>query len=158
LFMLMPLILTISCNDLLDVESKTSVTSSYLFSTPDGLSRAVVGLYVKDRSIATGTADEFIVVTMDYSTDLMVFRGGTAAGLARLDTHTPSTGLFANYWANYYQIIGKANEIITAAEEMDMENEEIRLAWAEAKMFRGRSYFELFKRFERLYLNTLPTT
>lgn len=147
----------LSCSDLLDVESKTAVTSSYLLSTPDGLSRAVVGLYVKDRSIVTGDASEFVVVSMDYSTDLMVFRGGTAAGLARLDTNTPSTDLFADFWARYYQIIGKANEIIAAAEKMDMENEEVLQAWAEAKVFRGRSYFELYKRFERLYLNTSPT-
>ncbi len=159
-FLLISLLFLINmgCSDLLDVESKTSITSSYLFSTPDGLSRAVTGLYVKDRSITTEDAVGFIVTNMDYSTDLMVFRGGTAAGLARLDTNTPSTGLFADFWAMYYQIIGKANEVIVAAESMDMENEEVRLAWAEAKMFRGRSYFELFKRFERLYLNTLPTT
>src|SRR5690606_41129960 len=53
-----------------------------------------------------------------------------------------SSDVFSSDLANYYQIIGKANEIIAAAEEMDMENEEVRLAWAEAKMFRGRSYFE----------------
>lgn len=157
-FILIPLVINMSCSDLLDVESKTAITSSYLFSTPDGLSRAVTGLYVKDRSITTGDATEFIVVNMDYSTDLMVFRAGTAASLARLDNNTPSTGLFADFWARYYQIIGKANEVIAAAEDMNMENEEVRLAWAEAKMFRGRSYFELYKRFERLYLNTTPTT
>lgn len=28
---------------------------------------------------------------------------------------------------------------------------------AEAKLFRGRSYFELYKRYERLYLNIAPT-
>ena len=31
-------------------------------------------------------------------------------------------------------------------------------AWSEAKFFRGRSYFELWKRFDRLYLNITPTT
>ncbi|MCD8260125.1 MAG: hypothetical protein LUD15_00355 [Bacteroides sp.] len=33
----------------------------------------------------------------------------------------------------------------------------LKRAWVEAKLFRGRAYFELYKRYERLYLNTSPT-
>ena len=34
-----------SCEDFLNPESKTDITYNYLISTPDGLSRAVIGLY-----------------------------------------------------------------------------------------------------------------
>ena len=150
--------LSSACTSMLDVESKTSITSNYLYSTPDGLSRAVVGLYVKDRSFATTDAVEYCIQMLDYSTDIMVFRGGTAAAFARLDNLTPASGNIQTIWNQHYQIIGKANEIITAAEGMDMNNPEVKQAWAEAKAFRGRAYFELWKRFERLYLNLEPTT
>ena len=37
--------LTASCSDLLNLESKTDVTNNYLFTTPEGLNTAVTGLY-----------------------------------------------------------------------------------------------------------------
>lgn len=150
-----------SCTtDDLMVESQTSITTQFVYSTPEGLSRAVVGLYPKDRSMATAEAPEYCVLMMDYCTDLMVFRGGTAAGMARLDTPTSTTGTFETLWNQWYQIIGKANEIIYHAEQLDptMENDIVRQAYGEAKCFRARAYFLLYQRFERLYLNTKPTT
>lgn len=149
----------ISCNDKLDLESKTSVTYDYLMSTPDGLSRAVVGLYDMDRDITSGNESNLFVVTMcDYNTDIMVFRAGTSASLARLTTVLPNDPNFESFWTHHYNIIGKANEIIANAESMGLDNAEVKKAWAEAKLFRGRSYFELWKRFDNLYLNTEPTT
>ncbi len=52
----------------------------------------------------------------------------------------------------------KANEIIVAAEALGLDDSDVLHAWSEAKFFRGRSYFELWKRFDRLYLNVTPTT
>ena len=37
--------LTASCSDLLNLESKTDVTNNYLFTTPEGLNTTVTGLY-----------------------------------------------------------------------------------------------------------------
>lgn len=150
-----------SCTtDDLMVESQTSITTQFVYSTPEGLSRAVVGLYPKDRSIATGEAETYSALMMDYCTDLMVFRGGTAAGFARLDSPTAATGIIESFWNQLYQIIGKANEIIYHAEQLDpiMENDLVRQAYGEAKCFRARAYFMLYQRFERLYLNLIPTT
>ena len=146
------------CSGLLDVESKTAVTSDYLYSTPEGLTKAIVGLYTKDRSFATGDAVEYIVMNLDYCTDLMVFRGGTAATLARLDNTRPNNTNITKIWEQNYQIIGKANEIITAAEEMGLDDPTVKRAYGEAKLFRARSYFMLYQRFERLYLNLEPTS
>lgn len=142
------------------VESKTSITSNYLYSTPEGLGRAVAALYAKDRQIVTGGSegDRFSVLMLDYCTDLMIFRGGTAAGFARLDSPTASTSTFSGIWNHFYSIIGKANEIIHYGEQFIEEEPSVAVSIAEARLFRAKSYFELFKRFERLYLNTKPTT
>ena len=152
-----------SCTtDDLMVESQTSITSQFIYSTPEGLSRAVVGLYPKDRSMATNSTESgnYAVMMMDYCTDIMIFRAGTQAGMARLDSPKSDTGIFEELWNQWYQIIGKANEIIYHAEQLDptMENDIVRQAYGEAKCFRARAYFLLYQRFERLYLNLKPTT
>ncbi len=149
-----------SCKKYLELESKTNITNKWLYETPEGLSRAVVALYDLDRKIAKPSNDNndcYVVQMLDYSTDLMVYRGGTAAALARLDNLMPNNAVIEAFWNHHYNIIGKANEIISAAEGMDLEDPVVKRAWAEAKFFRGRAYFELYKRFERLYLNTVPT-
>ena len=149
-----------SCKKYLELESKTNITNKWLYETPEGLSRAVVALYDLDRKIAKPSNDNndcYVVQMLDYSTDLMVYRGGTATALARLDNLMPNNAVIEAFWNHHYNIIGKANEIIFAAEGMDLEDPVVKRAWAEAKFFRGRAYFELYKRFERLYLNTVPT-
>ena len=148
-----------SCTGMLQEESKTSVTSNWLVSTPDGLNRMAVALYDEDRSlIRNGEGDLFAALMMDSSTDLLLFRSGNAAALCRLTNLNASNNFFQTVWTHYYGIIGKANEIIYYAEKMGLDDSVVKQAWAEAKVFRGRSYFELYKRYERLYLNTVPTT
>ncbi len=152
-----------SCKDLLELESKTDVTNNYLFTTPQGLNAAVTGLYSLARGLSGGSGDNdsnlFIVTMCDYNTDICVVRAGTSAALARLNSScNPSLGEFNNFWKHHYGIIGKANEIISGAEKLGLDDPEVKKAWAEAKFFRGRSYFELWKRFDRLYYNTEPTT
>ena len=102
---------TTSCSDLLELESKTSITNSWLYETPEGLSRAVVGLYDMDRKCAENpgeAADLYAVQMLDYCTDLMVFRSGTNAAMARL-TYLPSQGNLNSFWTHHYNVIGKAN-------------------------------------------------
>lgn len=156
-------ILATSCDDLLDLESKTDVTNNYLFTTPEGLNAAATGLYTLARELPGGADNNesnlYIVTMCDYNTDICTFRAGTSAAIGRLSTgFTPSNSDVNKYWKHHYGIIGKANEIIAAAEELGLDDSEVLYAWSEAKFFRGRSYFELWKRFDRLYLNTTPTT
>ena len=147
------------CKGLLDVESQTSPTTDFLFTSPEGLSKAIIGLYPKDRTIANDSESELYAVLMfDYCTDLMVFRGGTAATFARLDNFKTSLAQFGTYWKQLYQIIGKSNEIITAARKLGLDNPQVAQAYGEACCFRAKSYFLLFQRYERLYLNLEPTT
>lgn len=149
----------------LEVESQTSITTDYLYSSPEGLSRAAVALYVKDRSLLRGydgNKDQVPAgsVMFDYSTDIMVFRAGLNASIARHSGVTSATSIIGAYWDILYQIVGKANEVIHYSKVVDpgLENSLVRRAYGEASFFRARAYFELYKRFENLYLNTIPTT
>ncbi len=158
--------LLVSCGTKsLEVESQTSITTEFLYSSPEGLSRAAVALYVKDRSLLCeygGTKDQVPAgsVMFDYSTDIMVYRAGLNSNIARHSGVSAATSIITAYWNILYQIVGKANEIIHYAKVVDpeLENDLVRRAYGEAACFRARAYFELYKRFENLYLNTLPTT
>lgn len=156
-------ILTVSCSNLLDLESKTAITNNYLFTTPEGLNAASTGLYSVARDLSGGSASDesnlYVVTMCDYNTDIMTLRGGVSTSVGRLSlSFTPSTSDLNWFWKHHYGLIGKANEIIVAAEALGLDDADVRYAWSEAKFFRGRSYFELLKRFDRLYLNIAPTT
>ena len=154
-----------SCEDFLNPESKTNITVDYLTNSPDGLNRAAIGLYALDREIAKGadnggSGNLYVVSMCDYTTDLMAFRAGTSTAIAKLENFMPNNSDVEAFWQQHYFIIGKANEVIAGAEALGIEDPDplTRRAYGEAKFFRGRAYFELWKRFERLYLNTEPTT
>ena len=140
--------LTASCSDLLNLESKTDVTNNYLFTTPEGLNTAVTGLYSLARELPGGADNNesnlYIVTMCDFNTDIAILRAGVSTSIGRLNTSfTPSTGDVNKFWKHHYGIIGKANEIIVAAEALGLDDSDVLHAWSEAKFFRGRSYFEL---------------
>ena len=158
LLLFMAVLLTTSCHDLLFLESKTDITNDYL-KTPDGVLRETAALYAMDRSAATENIGQiYMIDKYDAQTDISFFRTGEGGNMFKMGGLTPTTIQFLWFWNHYYKLIGKANEIITSAEKLGLENKDIKTAWGEAKFFRGRSYFELYKRFERLYLNKEPTT
>lgn len=152
----------VSCENLLFLESETKVTNNYLYSSKEGLQRAIAGLYIYERDNFALSTDEnpilYLVQMMDTNTDLLFFRAGNCADIARLNTMTSNSEGVEAYWKEHYGIIGKANEIIAAAEELGLDDPVVKSVWGEAKLFRGRAYFELYQRFGRLYLNTEPTT
>lgn len=155
-------ILTVSCSDLLNLESETAVTTNYLQTDKEGLKRAIAGLYVYERDNIVDNSNEKGIVIIpqlfDFNTDIFLFNAGNWASLGRLTDLTPDSGVLEDYWEFWYAIVGRANEIIASAENLGLEDPEINSIYGEACLFRARAYFELWKRFERIYLNTEPTT
>lgn len=151
-----------SCDSLLKLESQTSVTNNYLYTSKDGLQRAIAGLYVNERDMVVDDSDEkaiiYLLQTFDFSTDILLMRAGNGAAVGRLNTLNADSEILEDFWKHHYTLIGKANEIIEAAKGLGLGDSEINTIYGEACMIRGRSYFELWKRFERIYLNTEPTT
>ena len=133
--------LTASCSDLLNLESKTDVTNNYLFTTPEGLNTVVTGLYSLARELPGGADNNesnlYIVTMCDFNTDIAILRAGVSTSIGRLNTSfTPSTGDVNKFWKYHYGIIGKANEIIVAAEALGLDDSDVLHAWSEAKFFR----------------------
>ena len=150
-----------SCDGLLNLESETSVTDNWLKTDKEGLRRAIAGLYVYERDNIVDNSNEKGIVIIpqlfDFNTDIFLFNAGNWASLGRLTDLTPDSGVLNDYWVFWYGVIGRANEIIASAKNIGLDDPEVKSIYGEACLFRARSYFELWKRFERIYLNTEPT-
>lgn len=156
--MIIGLLVNSACSDFLDEEHKTKYTSDYVFGSPEGLKLAANALYALQRYYANDT-ENATVFALERGTDLAVTNGGTGNFYGIYDPNylKPSAAQVTFMWRTMYQIIGKSNEIITAAEQLD-DTPALRAIVAEAKCFRAQSYFLLIRTFDRVWLNTLPTT
>ena len=89
--------LTASCSDLLNLESKTDVTNNYLFTTPEGLNTAVTGLYSLARELPGGADNNesnlYIVTMCDFNTDIAILRAGVSTSIGRLNHE-----FYSKYW------------------------------------------------------------
>lgn len=152
------LLVTSSCSDFLEEEHKTKYTSEYIFGTPEGLKLAVNALYALQRYYANDV-ENATIFALERGTDLAVTNGGTGNFYGIYDPNylKPSASQVDFMWRTMYQIIGKANEIISASEKLE-STPYLRMTVAEAKCFRAQSYFLLYRTYDRVWLNTLPTT
>ena len=149
---------TTSCSDFLDEEHKTKYSSEYVFGTPEGLKLAVNALYALQRYYANDT-ENATIFALERGTDLAVTNGGTGNFYGIYDPNylKPSASQVGFMWRTMYQIIGKANEIIAAAEDLE-DTPSLRATVSEAKCFRAQSYFLLYRTFDRIWLNIQPKT
>jgi len=146
--------------------SKNSV--DFLYSSPDGIGNAVVGLYSLNREpyqrdwfngaiplILQAKSDIAAGVDGEISLFSNCFWGcglggdyGTEAG-------------YGYFWGHNYKIIDIANNIVKGGDaliESGNTSEELLKDVAEARTFRAHAYFTLYRMFKNIYLSTEPTT
>lgn len=153
-----------SCSGWLDEEHETQITVNAIYSNPEALSKASVGLYYLHRKILRDGGmnnDSEMFVGLIRGTDIEISRNGTMGAPAfgyyrpaELNTYR----YHQRYWDIYYNIIGKANEIIYYGEKMNSSDPIALRAIGEARYFRALSLFTLFERYDNIYLDTTPTT
>lgn len=151
-------VLSFSCSDFLLEDNKTQYSAEYIYTTPEGLQLAVNALYALQRYYANDT-ESSTMICFERGTDLAVTNGGTGNFYGIYDPNylKPSANQVAFMWKTMYEIIGKCNDIIAYGEEME-DSSQLRQIIAEAKCFRAQSYFLLYRTYDRIWLNTLPTT
>ena len=147
------------CEDFLYEEHEVRPTTEFIFTTAEGLNRAVTALYSYHRRIIM-EGESAHWVGADLGTDIILYRGGTASALGTYSTSlTASLTHCEFYWNHFYYIIGRANEVVYYAKQnLDMEDPAVQQAVAEAKVFRAEAYFYLIRKFDKVWLNTEPTT
>ena len=148
-----------SCTDFLKEENKTQYSQDYIFSSEGGLNLAVSALYVLHRNYLGDDPESNTTWAVERGTDIVTTNGGTGNFYGIYDPNhlKPSAGQVSRMWSRMYQIIGRCNEIIAAAEKME-QTATLKQLLAEAKAFRAQSYFLLFRTYDRIWLNTEPVT
>ena len=157
LLILFALIAFSSCSDFLKEDNKTQYSQDYIFNSEGGLDLAVSALYALHRNYLGDDSESNTTWAVERGTDIVMTNGGTGNFYGIYDGNhlKPSAGQVSRMWSRMYQIIGRCNEIITAAEDME-QTATLKRIVAEAKAFRAQSYFLLFRTYDRIWLNTEP--
>jgi hypothetical protein len=145
----MALFFTVSCSDdFLKDELLSDTSVEFLYTTPEGLEAAVVGLYTLNRQIyeekdLNGAAP----LILQAKSDLAVGVTGEVSLYSRL-LWGSSLGDFGTasginkYWVHYYKIVDRSNAIIQAAENLDgIDEDRKNQILSEAKCMRANSIF-----------------
>lgn len=155
-----------SCQkDFLEDKLRSDTSVDFLYSNPQGLESAVVGLYTLNRELYQDLSlNGTIPLIPQAKSDLGVGITGEVSLYSRLlwgaslgDFGTQS-GINA-YWVRYYKIVDRTNAIIQGAENLkDIEEARRNQILAEAKCMRAHAYFTLYRMFNNIFITTEPTT
>ncbi len=146
-----------SCEKFLSEEPITEVSIDFIYQTPDGLESGVNALYnlMRSYNMPTGEGDPL--------RSTIFFLVATDLGLNRTyhtpygPNHTP-VAYPARKWTMGYQIIDRANAIITNAPNVDMLEPRRNQILAQARMVRGEVYLDLIRMYDNILLDTIATT
>ena len=151
-----------ACQDYLEDELLSETSAEFLYTTQEGLESAVVGLYNLHRDIWTDAEwNSGIPLIPIAKSDLTVGRTGELAFYARLgwgaDLNSFGTVRLAKHWRYGYRIVDRANAIINAVPEVEMDGETRSRILAEARVLRAQAYFTLYRQFNNIFLTTEGT-
>lgn len=153
-----------ACSDFLEEKPTTNFSASFVYNTPEGLELGVVSLYNINRNFYENFEwNNSIPLILDAKTDIVLARTGEISLYGQLTWGNTlsdfGTTRYAHHWRTYYRLVDRANAIIKAAENIQGINEAQRnRILAEAKFFRARSFFTLYKLFNNIFVTTEPTS
>ncbi len=153
-----------SCNDdFLDEHAVSNISADFVYSTEEGLKSAVVALYDINRSLhQDGEWNNAMALLLPAEADLALVRTGEISlygtrvwGASLADYGTTRLD---KWWKTYYKIVLRANAIIKAVPNVEMDEASKNQILAETKTWRAYAYFTLYRLFNNIYITTEPTT
>ncbi|AWX44956.1 hypothetical protein HME9304_01962 [Flagellimonas maritima] len=151
-----------ACEKYLEDELLSETSADFIYSTPEGLESAVVGLYNLHRAIWTDAEwNSAIPMIPVAKSDLTVGRSGEIAFYARLgwgaDLNSFGSRRLSKHWRYGYRMVDRANAIINAVPDVEMEDELRNQILAEARTIRAHAYFILYRQFNNIFVTTEET-
>ena len=154
-----------SCKKSLDVLPETSLSTNIYFKTEAEFKQAVNGAYVPLRSI---TNDRAYLLGEMHSDNTYYFRnilfGATDQQENIADFSIPTSGGITtnvhvlNQYRLDYQIIARANQIISTIDAVDFDAASKANLKGQAFFLRAYAYFELVRYFGKVPLHLTPVT
>lgn len=148
-----------ACDDPLDVNPRASIVEQDAYDQPVELETAVMGLYdgLQDDDGAYGRN---AVVYPDLYADVLDFTG-TYQTDREVDQNnlTASNVAISEIWADFYDVVNRANNIIATAPELEAEvgADQVDNWMAQARFSRALAYFNLVRFFGGVPLTLEPT-
>lgn len=168
--MTLTLVLFSSCyqDDFLKDELLSNNSVDFLYSSSDGITNAVVGLYALNREpYQRDWFNGAIPLILQAKSDISAGVDGEISLFSNcfwgcgLGGDYGTEAAYGYYWAHNYRIIDITNNIIIGGElliEAGDTSDELLMNLAEAKTFRAHAYFTLYRMFNNIYIKTEPTT
>ena len=150
-----------NCEDFLKETVYTQPTSEYLVTSPEGMASSVTAMYYKDRELLRNNSDSesMLWLCLMMGDDITVPRAGEGVKqFGRYSNLMSSNSFVASYWKQNYAMIGYANTVINAMNNVETTSSIAQQAVAEAKCFRAHAYLRLIQRYDNIYLTTKATT
>ena len=164
------LITLVSCyeKDFLKDELLSKNSVDFLYSSPDGISNAVVGLYSLNREpYQRDWFNGAVPLILQAKSDISAGVDGEISLFSNcfwgcgLGADYGTEAAYGYFWGHNYKIIDIANSIIKGANlliESGNSDPSLLKDLSEAKTFRAHSYFTLYRLFTNIYIKTEPTT
>lgn len=147
---------------LLKETNPSEVTTDFLYSTADGLRAAVTGLYTIERAINSdsyGQGSAFALIMGDGGTDID-FDMSSYPELAyyRTDLDLTTDAPVSWWWSMWYKVVERTNSIITYGQKDAIDYTTKKSILREAYVYRAYAYFWLLRKYDNIWLDTIPTT
>jgi len=149
-----------SCSeDFLDIEPETDVSLDNFYKSASDFEQAIIGTYapLQDIYAEDWEMTELRSDNTYFSFDIANRGTQTTEDLATFTVETNNETV-RNKWANNFLIISRANQILSAINEVDIEDSDRNLYSGEAHFLRGLAYFDLLKNFGGVPLYLEPPT
>lgn len=155
-----------SCSeDFLQTIPTDSVSTEIALGSTDNMMLAINGIhramYAQNGQISNYAGQEFMIPTAEYAAgDALHSTAGNGwfNAMLKWEMHTSATRTDLEFaWWFYYNIIGSANNIINAAEELPM-SDKLHNVLGQAYAYRAWGYFNLVRFFGKAYMIGTPSS
>jgi len=154
--------------DFLKDELLANNSVEFLYSSPQGIANAVVGLYALNREpYQRDWFNGAIPLILQAKSDLSAGVDGEISLFSNcfwgcgIDDDYGTEAAYGYFWGHNYRIIDITNNIISGGELLLAEGNTdptLKRNLSEAKTFRAHAYFTLYRLFKNIYIKTEPTT
>jgi tetratricopeptide (TPR) repeat protein len=155
-----------SCDDLLNIESKTSLTSATFFKTQKDFEKAVNGIYEPLRGLyingVNATTGSWIMGEMHSDNTRYIYNPNFRATIDQEQiadfVYNASQVAPTNKYTGYYSVIARANMVLAQIDAATFDAAVKNTLKGQALFLRALSYFDLVQYFGSVPLHLKPAT